>query len=403
MCTHRVHSRILEFGAGVLAMLFAVHAPADIATWTGAGTDDRWANTGNWEGGVLPTAADDIAFADVSFWQHPELHTTVTIDAPAYAHLLSFYYYGGYPAPFTDIELQPGARFELNEEHIDQSTVFVTGQYSQSGGVHQVATDFSYTSHGGQFSMTDGLFVVGGNLSLRPEMGSVSVSGGHIEAGSLQLHAWRNSYALGGTATVSVEDSLSIGGMLEAQTVYLGCPIVLRGADYVNSFHDWDRTLVNLVDSRFTFETDGATASLFECASADVGSSVAAFTDNFALGRLDVGDAMTGWIRLVDDVDNQSGADEATYVSDLYVGIGSILDLNGKTMYVRDLVTLDGVEYYASDGYREFLPGAYAGLIGSGGQVILIPEPAGLASLLLAVAAVACRRGISFRRDPLHR
>ncbi len=66
-----------------------------------------------------------------------------------------------------------------------------------------------------------------------------------------------------------------------------------------------------------------------------MGAVAAGWTDNFALGTLQIGGADAGQIRFVDDVDNQvdGGLAEALYVYNLVINDGAVIDLNGLNLY----------------------------------------------------------------------
>ena len=71
----------------------------------------------------------------------------------------------------------------------------------------------------------------------------------------------------------------------------------------------------------------------------DLGSVGEGFTDNFALGTLQVGGTDVGRVLLVDSFINQplSVIPEALYVKNLNVGPNSQLDLNGLNVYYENL------------------------------------------------------------------
>ncbi len=386
---------IALISAGSQRLVFAL---TGTAVWTGQGTDDRWANPDNWEGGLLPGPADDVAFyGDPSFWEnHPECHRTVTIDAPAQANKLSFYLYGYLVMPFSRIRIQPGASFVVGDEHIDQSNAGPPG-YSQTGGTHEVLADYSYTSWRGHFEMTDGLFKVGGTLSLRPEVGSVSITGGTIEAGTLSLRTSRSGYTITDNSTLLINRQLTIGGDLgyPGARMSVAGNVHMRGADFVNEFLPPFQQAVELEGMDLFFEGGTSSSSTLEVAGADLGADLIGLQDNYALGSVRIGDSSTANVGLVNDLVNQGGISEALYLHHLAVDSGSLLDLRGLPVYAADSVTFGGTTYLGGSGQREFLPGQHPGLYDSvgGGKVILIPEPAVLSLLLLGGLLMIRRKG----------
>jgi len=364
-------------------------AQSPTAVWTGLGSDDYWANPDNWLNGHLPTASDDIAF-DSANWQDPTRCTTVTVAARAEANKLWFYQYGSLPKPFSHIKIVPGGELLLYEEFVDQSNMNPFSGYTQTGGSHTVTTDFSYHSHGGHFEMTAGELTVGGTLSLRPEHGTVTIHGGVVHTGQLNLRSWENSYNIESGTTVHVHEQAVIGGELYSRTMNLGGTFHMHGADFVNEFGPYERPWcaqrVDMTELNLIFEGGAGSISTCDVAGADYGVDLAGFVDNFAVGAVALTDPIS-LVRLLGQVE------EVLYVDALEIDLESQLDLNGHTVYVRDAVMLDGIEYYATAGYHEFSPPGYEGLIDSNGgaSVILIPDPSALALLALC-SVIGCWR-----------
>lgn len=83
----------------------------------------------------------------------------------------------------------------------------------------------------------------------------------------------------------------------------------------------------------------------YEVAGADVGNLPEGYVDNFVLRKLVVGGVLPAAVRLVDLNDNGNaaeGANEALYVHDVIVGVGSTLDLNGLNMYANGTLDIQG-------------------------------------------------------------
>jgi hypothetical protein len=79
----------------------------------------------------------------------------------------------------------------------------------------------------------------------------------------------------------------------------------------------------------------GGGLQTLEAAGLNLGAVTAGFQLNFALQQLMIHDGRR--VRVTDDFDSSAGPD-VVYVSDLTVGLGSTLDLNGRTVYYRQLV-----------------------------------------------------------------
>ena len=75
-----------------------------------------------------------------------------------------------------------------------------------------------------------------------------------------------------------------------------------------------------------------------EVAGEDMGPVPAGWTDNFALGTLQLGGAAPGRIQLVDDADNQQDGpgNEALYVDWLVLNPGAAIDFNALSLYFRN-------------------------------------------------------------------
>ena len=82
---------------------------------------------------------------------------------------------------------------------------------------------------------------------------------------------------------------------------------------------------------------DGVTDTI-EIAGVDGGRSWTNFSDNFTIGRLEIGTpTRPGHVLLADEFANRLGANEALYVRELVIHPGSSLDLGGRRLYALDV------------------------------------------------------------------
>jgi len=383
-----MRSKSLTIWAIAMAVLlvWATFINAGEVVWTGLGADDRWSNTDNWQGGVLPTENDDIAFADIDWWNPGSRHASVTIDATARARDLDFFNYGN-ARPFANMTILPGADYSLSNERIDQGE---SGHlYHQSGGTHVVTGDFSYTTWKGDFSMTGGIFEVGGTFNAGQEHGDFSISGGQLQATNFQIGGpyAPSSFSIGSNAQVTVTNELTIHKtdyeQFETGTIFsFDSPIIMHGADFVNELEEYWDPHTGFNSMSLVFDGGLTDISTFEVGGGDYGPDVTAFVgDNYAIDTLQVGDIdglELGYVLLLDTIDNYSSisGNEALYVNNLILGSGSYLDLNGLNLYCLNLV-----DYGATIDLN-------------GGQLHVIPEPCTL--LLLGLGAVMFRKKRSF-------
>ncbi|KKK53042.1 hypothetical protein LCGC14_3098750, partial [marine sediment metagenome] len=156
------------------------------------------------------------------------------------------------------------------------------------------------------------------------------MDGAKVSAGVVTLDG--GSLDLGAAASLVVSDRLRFGARCTIAGT-TGATIYMTGSDLENQ-SETPADLAGLAEVKLIFE-GGADVDPFEVAGEDMGAVIDGFTDNFALGTLTLGDVYIGKIQLVDDFDNQPGwvGSEALYVSDLNIGAGSYLDLNGLNLY----------------------------------------------------------------------
>ena len=251
-----------------------------------------------------------------------------------------------------------------------------TGVYNLLGGQVSVTGNEIVADHGiAAFNQSGGTHFVQGNLTVGLERGSLgryTISGGRLSAQELRL-----GYL--GTGTFEIQSaaasiSLSRNLLLGVDSKLIAAPgstIQMTGASLDNCNAN---PLMLLGLSNLGFIFDGGTVgglSTFEVAGKDIGAEMSGFEENFAFDALILGGIDVGQVQLVDWRDNMPSA-EALYVKSLKLGSGSYLDLNGLNLYYLEFENLGGTVAL------------------SGGELILVPEPATL--LLLGLGAVVLRR-----------
>jgi len=236
------------------------------------------------------------------------------------------------------------------------------------------ATESAYTLDGGSLNV-DGILYVGWGAK-----GVLNAQGGTLAVHDLQVGnvVGSGTLRLSGEASVTVSDRLVLGpgASLDAEP----CSILhMTGSDFTNRVTD-PLALSSMSNLTLVFEGGAGELDSFEAAGRDWGMGYTGFSDNFALGVLQLGGAAPGHLRLVDTIDNQLDwtGSEVLYVSSLAINSGSTLDLNGLTLYCSQF------------------SGDPAAVSLNGGQLVRIytpcvPEPTGIA-LLGVGALVACLR-----------
>ncbi|MBN1845807.1 MAG: hypothetical protein JW810_09000 [Sedimentisphaerales bacterium] len=329
--------------AGFLLIGLAGSLAAAAAVWTGLGTTSRWADPNNWQYHLLPGSNDVVGFAAGADWQIRQ--QTVTIDAPARCGRLEFYHYNWPAEPFHHIRILAPAQMVLASEHIDQNQYAAT--YVQSGGRHEVGQDLYYTTYNGTFRLSGGQLLVGGTFHAGPDRGHVFFAGGSATLNRLALgyNQYKTTIHIEPAAAIEVTGQVSLEPTETGKILTLAweAPLFLAGADWINRHQD-PRYVQGLEQADLRFS--GTTTCRFEVGGGDYGAEEAGFTDNFALGRLQIGDPNGGHVVLTDQRNNcpdtlQAGA-EALYVDTLVLGYGSVLDLAGYKVYFRNLIDQGG-------------------------------------------------------------
>jgi len=142
----------------------------------------------------------------------------------------------------------------------------------------------------------------------------------------------------GAGAEITVSNLLSFGANGTFAAV-AGASIHMTGANFENQSTN-ETELAGLANLELIFEGGPADTDDVEVACEDKGVVTQGYVDNFALGKLTVGGADIGMVRLVDNTDNGNrggtgGNAEALYVDRLELGAGSVLDLNNLHLYWR--------------------------------------------------------------------
>ena len=200
------------------------------------------------------------------------------------------------------------------------------------------------------------------------------------------------------TAIITGSLTLGSGGVISMWNA--NDMLVVRGS-FVNG--STNNNSFNTLNGVMVFGAAGPlTTNTFEVAGRNLGTNVAGFNNNFAIGTLNV----TNGIRFVDYINNGGGgnSNEVLYVDVLHLFSGATLKLSALTIYV-------GFEFIDDDGTgaKTFTTGIYNqgnaasfGLVNvfidNGGQIVIVPEPSTYALLLAGAAAMGwwrrrCRSG----------
>jgi hypothetical protein len=180
-------------------------------------------------------------------------------------------------------------------------------------------------------------------LGMVTNTGTIAVSG----ANARFAHSLHNSGTLRlNPGTVTFDGTLSVApsGVITSTP---GSQLRLRGS-FLNQ--STQNTAFDLLNATVVFDGGGPT-QIFTVAGLDLGLTLDGFTNNFALGALQIGDGTNAVVSL------SGPAGRALYVNSLTLQSGSLLRLNGLTIYTTSPATLDGT------------------VITDGGMILLIPEP----------------------------
>jgi hypothetical protein len=237
-----------------------------------------------------------------------------------------------------------------------------TGFFYQSGGTFtntrsdatgRVLVGFTDGSQG-TYELSGGTLTVdrmivgyttGGTVYSGTGQGTLTVSGGRLEAGTMIVGGGDSGTGFGkldlanASAQVVVSSLLQFGGLAQLSAVP-GATIHMTGSVFQNTSQN-PANLAGLSNLTLSFEGTGSWDP-FEVAGTDQGPIMAGFTDNFALGTLNLG--ADNRLQLVDVFDNNSDINdsEALYVYNLELDSGAILDLNNLHLYFQHLTNNGG-------------------------------------------------------------
>jgi len=278
--------------------------------------------------------------------------------------------------------------------HSTNVAVTGIGLYEHSGGIHSneilrvgnfVGSQGSYNLSGsgqlitnntqiigrqngskGTFNQTGGTNTVHGTLVLGEEVGAdgrYTISGGALSAQELQVgYQGTGRFDIDSSAaSITVSDELFFGAD-SIFTAVTNSTIRIKGS--LDNWNTDETDLAGFNNLSLIFE-DGATTDTetFEVAGEDLGATRSGFDENFALDTLMLGEDAISILQLVDWRDNATGV-EALYVSDLIIGNGSYLDLNGLNLYCLNYMNYGGT-VALNGGHIEVVPVPGAVLLGS--------------------------------------
>ncbi len=276
------------------------------------GYDDTGDGTYNLSGGQLSTNHENIGNAGTgTFMQTGGTNTTEYLYLSGWSGYEGTYELDGTGVLSVTSALNIGVRgtgiFTQLAGSNNAAVLFLgSARYPQQG----VVGDGTYNIRGG--SLTVGDFYVG----------YINYA---VNAGKLNIED--------ASADIVVSNLLHFG-VDSVFTAVPGSTIHMTGSAFENENID-PTNLAGLSNLELIFEGGSEDIDPFELAGEDMGAIMAGFTDNFALGTLTLGDVDIGKIQLIDNFDNQPGwtGSEALYVSNLNIGAGSYLDLNGFNLY----------------------------------------------------------------------
>lgn len=217
-----------------------------------------------------------------------------------------------------------------------------TGTYNLNGGTLSAVQEWiGRDTRNNVFTQTGGTNTVGGTIYIPQTSyggGTYNLAGGTLSAAGIEIGcSGAGSFNIDDPAAeMTISETLTLGENSTFDAVS-GAAIHMTGADFEN-LNTNEAALAGLANLELIFEGGSGDTDELEVGSEDKGAVEAGFVDNFALGKLTLGGADVGMVRLVDNTDNGNrdgtgGNAEALYVDRLELGAGSVLDLNNLHLY----------------------------------------------------------------------
>ena len=292
----------------------------------------------------------------------------------------------GFPSSWQIALITNGGTAQVTQPGETHNTLILGEDNGESGSLEilsgsLIGSGLRIGYHGsGSVSQSDGTLTLGGTMHVGrfgDGSGTYTMSGGSVQVSTILL-----AYEGGGTlniadagVSITITKLLEFGPRSVLETVP-GSRINLDGASVANRSRD-PLSLDGMSGLGLVFEGGAGDWDTLQVAGTDIGADSEGYNCNFGLGELILGGDGIGQLCLIDDFDNQPGWEgaEALYVTDLVVGPGSLLDLNGLNLY------------YLSSSIDPTATIAY-----NGGALICVPEPATLGLLAIGAAALVRRR-----------
>jgi hypothetical protein len=248
--------------------------------------------------------------------------------------------------------------------------VYNTGTLGVSGSA--ALSTGSLEVPGGDVNQSGGGVTVSGGLTLNGAGSSYNISAGGLRVWDLNVDNGLFNIS-GSGANIEVRNNLRFGPNGTFQAVP-GSAIHMTGAAFQNE-RTSPAALAGLHSLALIFEGGAATVDTFEVAGRDLGPLPEGFVDNFELGRLILGGADIGNVRLVDYLDNLLTwpENQALYVNYLEVGSNSRLDLNGLNLYYMDAsIDPTALIEYGGGQLRQMVPEPMTLLVLGGGLLAVL-------------------------------
>lgn len=252
-----------------------------------------------------------------------------------------------------------------------QGTVGVVGDWSTtanwSNGLPSQAVD-SIIDNGGKARISSGTIAVADVYIGLSAQGSMEIAGGSLAAGVVYVGRHAGSSGdltfIGGSLSANILDVGSAGaGQLNLSTSSAslnvlhkvgfgpgailtatpGATLRLAGVAFENA-SSTPLNMAGLNNLTLLIEGGSAVTATVEAAGQNIGLTQGGFNGNFALGSLLIGsEAASGNVKLVNSYTNVSPTQpEALHVTNLVLGAGSTLNLNGQTLYYQNATNLGG-------------------------------------------------------------